>query len=144
VAAEFGSSEQPVTPRVSWLRWKIVITALLYLGALQLLYLSHYKRSGIFNYRSFHFRRRQEELSPQLKIILIMTAKEREENDITRKRENNMKEQSKLSIQKPSKQVGSLTVVHVSGRSSMLLVVSSTEKTCSVAIEQVQTQFFVF
>jgi hypothetical protein len=57
-----------------------------------------------------------------------MTAEEREENDITRKRENNMKEQSKLSIQKPSKQVGPLTVVYVAGRYSMLLVVFSTAK----------------
>jgi hypothetical protein len=40
-----------------------------------------------------------------------MTAEEREENDITRKRENNMKEQSKVSVQKPSKQVGPLAVV---------------------------------
>lgn len=57
-----------------------------------------------------------------------MTAEEREENDITRKRENNMKEQNKLSIQKPSKQVSPLTIVYVSGRSSVLLVASSAAK----------------
>jgi hypothetical protein len=57
-------------------------------------------------------------------IILIMTGMEREETDINRERENNVKEQSKLCTQKPSEQVGPLTVVCVGGCSSMPLVVS--------------------